>query len=61
MGSGTFYPAASGDDGYWQSNIAVYQGNAVAFGNTSGYLQHAWFRFANVTIPQEYSAVTWQV
>ena len=50
MGSGTFYPAASGDDGYRSSSINLTAGVAT-FGNV-GASCHAFIRFVDVTIPQ---------
>jgi len=51
MASGTFYPAASGDDGHEKSSSLYPAIDNVNFGDT-GSATHAYIRFANVTIPQ---------
>ena len=53
MGSGTFYPAASGDDGHWVSSSSFNSGiDLLIFGNNSGDNQYVFIRFASVTISQ---------
>jgi len=51
MGSGTYYPAVAGDDGYWVSGIALIDNalNLYIGNNGAGY--NSFIRFANVTIP----------
>jgi len=52
MASGTFYPAASSDDGYWHS--VSFQSDWLFFGNETGegvVIAHLFVRFPNVTIP----------
>lgn len=55
MGSGTFYPAVDGDDGYWRTDEAFYGiGSDIDFvqvGNANTIDKHFWCRFPNVTIP----------
>lgn len=51
MGSGTFYPAASGDDGYFGAGGFYSGDNAIYMGAPGGTPTHAFYRFANVTIP----------
>jgi len=51
MASGTFYPAVSGDDGYWDS-IAFYgSAGPLYFGWTSNVGFNTFVRFPNITIP----------
>jgi hypothetical protein len=56
MASGTFYPAASGDDGFSHPSIAFYYfvdtEDYIYIGNWNSYYIKSWFRFQNVTIPQ---------
>lgn len=51
MGSGTFYPAVSGDDGFSASGVFEYADNKLIFGNGYGCTYGNWVRFPNVTIP----------
>ncbi len=54
MGSGTFYPVVSGDDGHWAFTGEVWSNSANYMyfgGGLSSYLYKAFIRFPNVTIP----------
>jgi hypothetical protein len=51
MGSGTFYPAAGADDGYWMTGGSLWASrDYCSFGDFYGDFS-SFFRFANVTIP----------
>ena len=52
MASGTFYPAASGDDGYWRTSEFDTTSAHAIMGNIAAQATNVWVRFANVTIPQ---------
>ena len=53
MASGTFYPAVSGDDGFWVEETSEFYNSSdfVAFGVVSAQSLHGFIRFLNVTIP----------
>lgn len=56
MASGTFYPAANADDGYWIIGGAAFEAaeNSNFFGRYTPNNYAAFIRFANVTIPKNY-------
>lgn len=51
MASGTYYPAASGDDGYWDSNDFFGDNDYLVIGKST-VSRHSFVRFPSVTIPQ---------
>jgi hypothetical protein len=51
MASGTYYPAASGDDGYWDSNGFFGDNDYLVIGKST-VSRHSFVRFPSVTIPQ---------
>ena len=52
MGSGTYYPEASGDDGYWRDNTdPVYHDDSLVFG-AGNYGENSLVRFKSLDIPQ---------
>ena len=52
ISSGIFYPAASGDDGYWWPAGALNTGNMYIFSSHSIDTMVSFIRFPNVNIPQ---------
>ena len=49
MASGTFYPAATGDDGYWYTGGFINNGSSSFWGDGG---EHSFIRFPSVNIPQ---------
>lgn len=52
MASGVFYPAVSGDDGYWYSTTFNNAGFGLEFGHNGLDSLRNFIRFVNVGIPQ---------
>ena len=52
MASGTYYPAVSGDDGYWYGGQFYNSFDYCSLGDNGADGCNTFIRFANVTIPQ---------
>jgi len=57
-GSGTFYPAVSGDDGVVEDDILRSTNGDGWFGNRGSGYAHFWLRFVDVIIPKGATIIT---